>query len=134
MCEKYRRKKFYCNPRKDECIREEIKKINDNGILRTLASCCGHKRYPKTIVVMERESKKVYELFSGVYLGIGRRKGNRYYKSDPMHHYFIPEVFTYYLSRSWSFKNLAKELVACLWLADARREDTAYETLSWYHS
>lgn len=119
----------YNNPRIDECIRKECKKINDNGKLRTLSSCCGHKRYPKTIVVMQRDTKQVYELFSGVYLGRGRRKGNRYYKRDPIGHYFIPEVFSYYLSRSDAFRELSEKLVPCLLLYNTEKDVSIIEAV-----
>jgi hypothetical protein len=93
MCEKL----GYSNPRIDECLREKIDKINDIGPYKTLASCCGHKKYPETIVVMYKKSEQVIELHSGTNLGIGQRKGNRYYRKDgpkKEDHYFIPEVMS----------------------------------------
>jgi hypothetical protein len=97
MCEKLK----YCNPRIDECLREEIKKINAIGPYKTLASCCGHGKYPETIVVMYKKSKLVIELHSGTKLmagplrnKLGQRKRNRYYRRDNKKDFFIPEVMS----------------------------------------
>lgn len=89
----------YCNPRIDKCLREKTDKINKAGPYKTLASCCGHGKYPETIVVMYKKSKLVIELHSGTVLGagplrnkMGQRKCNRYYRTDTEKHYYIPEV------------------------------------------
>lgn len=76
----------------DPCLVKTIKEINDRGMFRTLASCCGHKKYRHTIVVMNRETKLVLEYYTGAYLSKGKRKGNRYYKKDSEGYYFLPEV------------------------------------------
>ena len=89
LCEKLR----YCNPRKDKCLITKIELINAMKVYQTLSSCCGHNKYPETIVVMDRKSKRV-SLFDSphIFLGYGRRKGNRYYKTDQENFYYIPEV------------------------------------------
>ena len=62
------------------------------GLYQTLSSCCGHGKYPETIVVMEKKTKLVKEYHTQVFLSKGKRKGNRYYKKDAEGHYFIPEL------------------------------------------
>lgn len=82
----------YCNPRIDSCLQEEIIGINRSVGLKTIASCCGHGKHKKTVVIIFKQSKKVFEHFSGVFLSLGKRKGNRYYKKDSDGFFFIPEV------------------------------------------
>ncbi len=55
-----------------------------------LACCCGHGKYPMTIVVKEDlgDTKEIYEIFSGK--TIPRKK--RFYKKDKQGYYYIPEV------------------------------------------
>jgi len=80
----------YCNPRIDDCLKEEIKFINQNG-LKTLSSCCGHHIYPKTIVVQD-SNDMIFEFFSGIILN--KKKRNRYYKKDTEGYYYIPEILS----------------------------------------
>lgn len=80
----------YRNPRIDKCLIEEIKEINNSGIYKSLASCCGHGIYPKTIIVEDKLTKKIMEYFSGIYLT--PKKRNRYYKKDLKGYYYIPEI------------------------------------------
>jgi hypothetical protein len=87
MCEKKYLKQGYCNPRIDDCLKEAIELLNYQGY-KTLASCCGHNKYPTTIVV--KHNNKIYEIDSGIELG--KRKRNRYYKKDNEGYYYIPEV------------------------------------------
>lgn len=85
MCDKH-------NPRViDECMRKSIatltiifKHIN----FKILACCCGHNRYPITIVYRIPILKTNYELFSGKIIN---RKKKFYYK-DKEGYYFIPET------------------------------------------
>lgn len=95
MCEK----KPYCNRNIDECIRPIVDEINQDPELRTLSSCCGHRKFAKTIVVKNIFINKIYEYFSGTELG--ERKRNRYYRSVKIkllgkrvftRFYYIPEV------------------------------------------
>jgi len=85
MCDKLP----YCNPRIDECMEDIIEEINESPFFKTLASCCGHGKYPRTIVVKNKFGY-IFEFFSNIYLG--PRKRNRYYKKDPEGYYYIPEV------------------------------------------
>lgn len=86
----------YCNPRRDKCLIETLQTINTKTTLKTLASCCGHDKYPKTIVVKDADGI-IYEMYSGVLLG--KRKRNRYYKTDEDKYYYIPEVVEFYERR-----------------------------------
>ena len=60
--------------------------LNKEG-LKTVGSCCGHDRYPATVVI---KSKKGYffELYSSAILP--RKK--RFYVKDKDGFYFIPET------------------------------------------
>lgn len=88
MCDK----KPYCNPRIDTCLIEIVKMINQDKNLKTILSCCGHEKYPKTIIVLNRETNKVFEWFSKFKLSDGIRKPKRYYKKDSEGYYYIPEI------------------------------------------
>ena len=71
----------------DTCMRKEIEELNKEGII-TLACCCGHGKYPKTIIIKHSGTKQPYEYFSKQY--ILRKK--RFYKRDKKGVYFIPET------------------------------------------
>lgn len=71
--------------RLDSCLRRRIERLNQRGIV-TLACCCGHGRYPTTIVV--RHGKVVRELRTGVVLSAKRR----FYRTDEEGFYYIPQV------------------------------------------
>ena len=83
MCKKKQFK--YCPSEIDICLRLWIKGLNQNGI-KTLASCCGHKKYPRTIVI--ESNNRIEELYSGKV--IPRTK--RFYKKDKQGYYFLPEI------------------------------------------
>ncbi|MBU0959167.1 MAG: hypothetical protein KKB31_04435 [Nanoarchaeota archaeon] len=84
------------NKRIDTCIRNFIKVINTSTIVKTLGSCCGHKKYPITVVVEFKNKMSQsegglffpFELISGKV--IPRKK--RFYKRDKDGVYYIPEV------------------------------------------
>ena len=78
MCEK-----AYHN-RIDKCMNNIIRFLNENGI-NTFACCCGHGKYPITIVCGYGISK--LEIFSGKF--IFRKK--KFYKKDRQGYYYIPE-------------------------------------------
>lgn len=86
MCEKLP----YNNPRIDTCLIKEIEEINKAKKVRTLASCCGHGKYTKTIVVKERENGNIFEYFTKISLNFKKR--NRYYKRDNEGFYYIPGI------------------------------------------
>jgi len=85
MCKKTQFK--YCPSKIDECMKEEIKQMQKDG-LKTLSCCCGHKKYPKTIVVKSPLNGMPFEYFSKQYLP--RKK--KFYKRDKEGYYFIPET------------------------------------------
>jgi hypothetical protein len=66
-------------------MRESVNLLQIKGT-KTLSSCCGHQKYPQTIVI-EKDGKAV-EFFSGV--TIPRKK--RFYRRDSEGRFFIPEV------------------------------------------
>lgn len=69
----------------DKCMADEIREANRRGI-KTLASCCGHGKYPKTIVASVFDWN--YEIKSEK--DIPREK--RFYVEDSKGFYFIPET------------------------------------------
>lgn len=72
--------------RLDSCIAYEVAVINHSEH-PTLASCCGHGRYKKTIVVATADGEAV-EILSGKVIPRKRR----FYVKDADGFYFIPEV------------------------------------------
>jgi len=77
------------NPRIDKCIRPLIKWLLKSDF-SPVASCCGHGKYPLTVVVRWIENGKLtyYELFSNTKIPRTRR----FYKRDAEGYYYIPEV------------------------------------------
>jgi len=73
---------------------DKIKTDYFNRKFQILMSCCGHGKYPMTLVVRNRASRYVFEWFSGVSLtkGTKYRKRQPYYKKDEEGYYYIPEV------------------------------------------
>ena len=45
----------------DPCLSSLIKDINDSGKYRTILSCCGHGKYPSTILVLDKDTNKIFE-------------------------------------------------------------------------
>lgn len=99
MCEK----KKYCSREIDYCIYSDVEEINlgffDNshGKFRTLSSCCGHGKYPITIVVENTLNGRIFEWFTGVDFPKkykNGKKNKRFYKKDSDGLYYIPEVMT----------------------------------------
>lgn len=70
----------------DPCMYNIIKFLNYQGI-KTLACCCGHNKYPMTIVVKLGKAR-IKEIFIGK--GIPRKR--RFYFKDKEGFYYIPEV------------------------------------------
>lgn len=67
--------------------------LNLHGI-KTLACCCGHGKYPMTIIFKRGDFNT--EVFSGV--TINRKK--RFYKRDKQGYYYIPEVVAYWKNKA----------------------------------
>ncbi|MDD5531048.1 MAG: hypothetical protein PHX21_13605 [bacterium] len=75
--------------RVDDCISHLPFLLSANGF-NIVACCCGHGKYPPTIVIRNphRDHNNHYELLSGV--DIPRKK--RFYLKDKQGFYYIPEV------------------------------------------
>ena len=75
------------NPRKiDDCMSNLITLLKIYSPYKTLACCCGHRKYPMTVVI--KVGDDIIELMSNII--IPRKK--RFYKKDKEGYYFIPEV------------------------------------------
>nr|MDO8114951.1 hypothetical protein [Candidatus Sigynarchaeota archaeon] len=85
MCDKLR----YENPRIDRCLVEAIEQINAGGEFHTIASCCGHGRYPPTIIVRDRNGH-YYEYVSKQL--VDKAKRHRYYRRDPFGFYYVGQI------------------------------------------
>jgi len=96
MCKKKQFK--YCPPELDKCMECSIGILNCffNERARTMASCCGHGKYHKTIVIRDKILGTL-ELFSGV--TIHRKK--RFYKKDCEGYYYISEVEKYWRNKNF---------------------------------
>jgi len=84
MCEKLKG----VHNRIDKCMNKLIQNLNlaFRPNFKTVACCCGHGKYPMTIVI--KSGFGVYELMSGK--PIFRKR--KFYKKDKQGHYYIPEV------------------------------------------
>ena len=76
-------KKVRCDP----CIRHLLETMYRHGI-RTVASCCGHGRYPVTIIAYSKLNDHYWEVCSGKQI----RRTRNFYKMDKNGYYFVPEV------------------------------------------
>jgi len=89
MCQKRNSKKVTLKKNKvvrlDDCLACLILYLNIYGI-KTIASCCGHGRYPITIIADFDGEKK--DIMSNII--IPRKK--RFYKKDKQGYYYIPEI------------------------------------------
>jgi len=88
MCKK---KQFeYCPSEIDLCMEkliEMLKMALTESKWKTVACCCGHGKYPMTVVIQNIFGARV-EIFSGRYIP---RKRN-FYKKDKQGYYYIPET------------------------------------------
>jgi hypothetical protein len=69
----------------DPCMREEIADIRSTGVT-TLACCCGHGKYRKTVII------KIHDINVEYYTGILIPRKTRFYKRDKDGIFYIPEV------------------------------------------
>jgi hypothetical protein len=69
----------------DPCMRDEIEQLHKWGI-KTLACCCGHGKYKRTIVTKVNNTNIEY------YTGIEIPRKTRFYKRDKEGMFYIPEV------------------------------------------
>jgi len=68
-----------------------FKSLDAMGIythIKSVGCCCGHNKYPMTIVIQNTQNYRTWEFFTGV--DIPRKK--RFYKKDKEGYYYIPEV------------------------------------------
>lgn len=73
--------------RVDKCLEHLIEHVN-GPYLHTLGCCCGHEKYPMTIVAYDEITEKIMEICSNK--EIPRKR--RFYVKDKNGYYFIPEV------------------------------------------
>jgi len=74
------------NKKIDVCMVNLIKALNSSDH-KVLACCCGHGKYPMTIIV--KSYGNIFELISGK--AIFRK--SRFYVKDKDGLYYVPEVF-----------------------------------------
>lgn len=76
----------------DPCMEKFIEFLNSNtefkSQLKILGCCCGHFKYPMTIICKDKGDGKIYDIVSAI--EIKRKK--KFYKKDKKGVYFIPEV------------------------------------------
>ncbi len=79
------------NTRIDNCMRPFIKNLSEiyKKNYKILACCCGHKKYPMTVVAKGPDGR-IFEMISDKDIP---RKRN-FYKRDAQGYYYIPEVST----------------------------------------
>lgn len=84
MCKKTNYKSS--NTHIDKCIRSLVNFLSGNHWL-TVASCCGHGKYPVTVVI-KYDEYTYKEVFTFTVIPRTRR----FYKRDSEGYYFIPEL------------------------------------------
>ena len=84
MCQKTNFKR--CPSEIDKCMENAIHILNNRFHINIIACCCGHGKYPMTIVI--EDDLGIYELFSGE--DIPRKR--KFYKRDKKGYYYIPET------------------------------------------
>lgn len=72
----------------DKCMVGFIENLNmfKHPEIAILACCCGHSKYPMTIIINARHG--IYDLVSGKMIPRKRR----FYKRDKQGYYYIPET------------------------------------------
>lgn len=92
MCEL---KKYHntSNTQIDKCMRDFIKWLSEKH--RIVACCCGHNKYPMSVVVKEGrldDNAKHYFVYLEIFSQIEIPRKKNFYKRDKQGYYFIPEV------------------------------------------
>ena len=77
------------NTQIDKCIRSLIAFLQERDY-DTIASCCGHGKYPVTVVIKEMHNGK--PIFKEAFTGKVLPRIRRFYRKDNMGLYYIPEV------------------------------------------
>src|SRR3990167_4429756 len=74
----------------DPCMQGLISRMTEmlSEDFKTVSSCCGHEKYPMTIVLRNKHFGNISEFFTGT--PIMRTK--KFYKKDKQDYYYIPEI------------------------------------------
>ena len=101
MCEKKYFGKRSASRRIDPCLVDEIEELNKNGT-KTVASCCGHGKYPRSIIVIDADNKLRngknmcfdYDTHTRVndYKPKLKKQNQKWYKRDDEGYYYIPQL------------------------------------------
>jgi len=86
MCKKIKG----CGRKIDDCMKsfiDTLDSMSSDSYIRPVACCCGHGKYPMTIVVKNSIIDCCWDLISGTM--IPRKK--KFYKKDKQGYYYIPE-------------------------------------------
>jgi len=75
------------NVRVDACLRDVIEKLNNTPIV-SVGSCCGHFRYPQSILFRDYTDDKIHVFDTDIIIPRTRR----FYRMDTKGYYFIPEM------------------------------------------
>ena len=78
------------NTQIDKCMRiliDNLKFMLRSTPHKIIACCCGHGKYPMTIIVKHKEGT-IFDLMSGIQISRTRN----FYKKDKQGYYYIPEV------------------------------------------
>jgi len=65
-----------------------LSNLNTKGRLKIVASCCGHGKYPPSIIVRNHLGH-TWDLITNIVI---RDRKKRFYKKDKQGYYYIPEV------------------------------------------
>jgi hypothetical protein len=88
------------NTQIDKCMREEIKDFNRSikllkpyiDTLKIVACCCGHGKYPKTIILKEEVDEDNEAMYFEHFTQIEIPRTRNFYKKDKKGYYYIPEL------------------------------------------
>ena len=76
----------------DSCMADIIKEFRRNGT-ETIACCCGHGKYPMTVIYRARSGAAIEYFTHKILIGKdGQHKKRNFYKLDDEGIYYIPEV------------------------------------------
>jgi len=76
--------------RLDKCMHNIIQSLSFHGYI-TVGCCCGHGRYPMTIICkVSGNDDRYFDLISGE--DVKKKIGGGYYRLDKKEYYYIPEV------------------------------------------
>jgi len=76
------------NTRIDKCMRHLCGFIEKHTVYKVKACCCGHNKYPATLVIHMIGFDTLIEVFSNTII----RRARNIYKRDKEGYYYIPEI------------------------------------------